>query len=372
MKSFIWGDNYLTNILSVDEQHKSLIDIINKLGDNFSQDDVEHGVIESTLDALASYAGYHFAEEQELMSQAGIYQQHIDGHIKSHDSFLSEVLRLSSEASNGGSAAIEHLLDFLIHWLAYHILVTDKNMAKQMKLIKSGVSAEQAFIQEEVDANRSTEPLITALNSLFSQVSQRNKELIALNKTLEDKVARRTKALIEANRDLEQIALTDILTGLPNRRHATQQLSLLWDESTKCSLHLACLMIDADHFKQVNDTHGHDAGDYVLQELSKVLKDSVRTDDLVCRLGGDEFIIILPDTDLEGALLAAKHTHKLVSELRVTTGDSAWEGSVSIGVSARTKEMQNINDLLKESDKGVYLAKENGKNCVKTSQEYPQ
>jgi diguanylate cyclase (GGDEF)-like protein/hemerythrin-like metal-binding protein len=368
MKSFQWGSNYLTGILSVDEQHKELVNIINNIGDSISQEDVALHEIDAALNALIAYSEYHFTEEQEMMFQARIYEQHLDNHIKSHKSFLNEVTRLSSEASNDNPAAMEHLLDFLLHWLAYHILGTDKNMAKQIELIKSGMSAEQAFIQEELEADNSTEPLITALNGLFSQVSQRNKELALLNRTLEDKVEERTKALLEANNNLEQIALTDVLTGLPNRRHAMQQLSLLWDESARNTSPLSCLMIDADYFKQVNDSYGHDVGDNVLQELSRALTGSVRTDDLACRLGGDEFLIILPSTDLEGALLAANITHESVSKLRVKTGDSAWKGSVSIGVSARTDEMRNINDLIKTADKGVYFAKENGKNCVKTIQ----
>ena len=368
MKSFEWGSNYLTGISSVDEQHKELVGIINNIGSCISQDDVLLHEIDTALNALVAYSEYHFTEEEEVMCQAGVYEQHLDNHIKSHKSFLNEVVMLSAESSNDDPAAMEHLLDFLIHWLAYHILVIDKNMAKQIELIKSGVSAEQAFIQEELEADDSTEPLVTALNGLFSQVSRRNKELALLNKTLEDRVEERTKALLEANNQLEQIALTDVLTGLPNRRHATQQLSLLWDESAKDNSPLSCLMIDADYFKQVNDSYGHDAGDNVLQELSRTLKGSVRTDDLACRLGGDEFLIILPNTDLKGALLAANITHESVSKLKVKTGGSAWEGSVSIGVSTRTDDMKNINDLLKIADKGVYLAKENGKSCIKTIQ----
>ena len=238
-------------------------------------------------------------------------------------------------------------------------------MARQIELIKSGVSPKQAFIQEEVEADKSTEPLITALNGLFAQVSQRNEELALLNKSLEDKVAERTKALVEANDRLEQIALTDILTGLPNRRHATQQLSLFWAESSSNN---SPMSIDADYFKQVNDTYGHDAGDQVLQELSRALKGSVRTDDLACRLGGDEFLIILPNTDLEGALIAAETTERAVSKLKVKTGDSFWKGSVSIGYATRVEGMNSVADLLKVADSGVYLAKENGRGCVRSVQ----
>lgn len=368
MKSFQWGSNYLTGILAVDEQHKVLVDIINNIGDLASQEDIPHHNIEREIQALLAYTDYHFSDEEEMMQQAGIFGQHLDHHKTLHQSFLNEVASLNSDKPADDPAAMEHLLDFLIHWLAYHILGIDKNMARQIELIKSGVSPKQAFIQEEVEAEKSTEPLITALNGLFSQVSRRNKELALLNKTLEDKVAERTKALIEANDSLKKIALTDVLTGLPNRRHAMQQLSLLWDESSCNNLPISCLMIDADYFKQVNDTYGHDAGDRVLQELSRALSGSVRTDDLACRLGGDEFLIILPNTDPEGALIAANITHEAVSKLKVETGDAFWKGSVSIGYSTRTEAMNDVTDLLKVADSGVYLAKEDGRGCVRTVQ----
>jgi len=368
VKSFKWGSNYLTGILSVDEQHKELVNLINKMGDALSQSS-DAGVsseLNATFNALAAYAQYHFTEEEELMAQAGISSQHIDKHILSHQHFLSEVLALRAKAKDNNPASLENLLDFLIHWLAYHILGTDKNMAKQIELIKSGLTSEQAFIQEERDADNSTEPLITALNDLFSQVSQRNKELTLLNQTLESKVKERTKALLEANNNLEKLSLTDVLTELPNRRHAVQQLTLIWNEGIKHNQPAVCMMIDADNFKQVNDTYGHDSGDLVLKELSKTLLHTVRTDDIVCRLGGDEFLIICPNTDLDGGMYAAGLVQKTVSELQVPTGNQFWEGSVSIGVAVSSKSMKSIDDLIKAADQGVYLAKQDGKNCVRT------
>jgi len=368
VKSFQWGSNYLTGILSVDEQHKELVNLLNKMGDILSQNS-DTGVsseINATFDALAAYAQYHFSEEEKLMTQAGISNQHVDKHILSHQGFLSEVTALRTKAKDNNPAALENLLDFLIHWLAYHILGTDMNMAKQIELMKSGLTPEQAFIQEEQNPDKSTEPLITALNGLFSQISQRNQELTLLNQTLESKVNERTKALLEANNRLEKLSLTDVLTKLPNRRHAIQQLTLIWNDDIKHNQPVACMMVDADNFKQVNDTYGHDAGDLVLKELSKTLLHTVRTDDIVCRLGGDEFLIICPNTDLAGGMYAAELVQKTVSELQVPTGNQFWEGSVSIGVAVSGKSMKSIDDLIKAADQGVYLAKQDGKNCVRT------
>jgi hemerythrin len=124
------------------------------------------------------------------------------------------------------------------------------------------------------------------------------------------------------------------------------------------------MMVDADGFKQINDNYGHDAGDEVLRQLSKNLRFSMRTDDIVCRLGGDEFLIICPQTSQEGALNAAEFMRQTVATLRIQAEKGVWKGSVSIGVASRSPDMQGPEDLIKAADEGVYIAKRNGRNCV--------
>jgi len=127
------------------------------------------------------------------------------------------------------------------------------------------------------------------------------------------------------------------------------------------------MMIDADHFKEVNDTYGHDAGDDVLRGLAKELQGSVRSDDIVCRLGGDEFLIICPNTGLKGGMTIAELTRKKVADLRIQTGDGNWHGSISVGVAVRLSTMNHHEELIKIADDGVYAAKRDGKNCVRTT-----
>ena len=261
----------------------------------------------------------------------------------------------------------EPLLKFLTYWLAFHILGTDQSMARQVRAIHGGQNPADAFSAEEVQKEGATEPLLHALNGLFHQVSERNRELLELNQTLEEKVEERTKALLEANRKLEELSLTDVLSGLPNRRHAMIRLANDWAQSQKSGTSLACMMIDADGFKQINDNYGHDAGDEVLRQLSDNLRYAVRTDDAVCRLGGDEFLIICPETSLEGALHAAELIRKKIASLRVPAGAGIWSGSISVGVATRSPDMRGPEDLLKAADEGVYLAKRNGRNCVACS-----
>lgn len=365
MEAFHWDKNFETGLLDVDRQHHHLVNIINRLGNILTTDKIAFNDFKEIFKELADYTQYHFQEEEALMTKVGIDQRHLDHHIKIHQSFLIEVTALYSDIVKDNSSSAKYLLDFLTHWLAYHILGDDQNMARQIESIESGVNPSKSYEAEERGREKSTELLLVALNGLFEQVSARNKELIRLNQSLEEKVAERTRELSEANLHLEELSLTDVLTGLPNRRHAIRSLTFLWEESIQNNLPLFCMMIDADHFKEVNDTYGHDAGDLVLTELAKTLKNSVRTDDIVCRLGGDEFFIICPKTDKDGGMHIAESTCKTVSELRVPTGGEPWHGSISVGVASRTHDTKNYEELIKAADKGVYAAKQDGRNCVR-------
>jgi hemerythrin len=255
-----------------------------------------------------------------------------------------------------------------MHWLAYHILGMDQNMARQLELIGQGTDPGEAFDLAEKESDSSTEPLLKALSGLFEQVSAQNRELQQLNQGLEKKVDERTRELSRANAVLEAMSLTDSLTELPNRRHAMGMLDVLWNDAIKNSLDLVCIMIDADHFKQVNDSCGHDAGDEVLKELARTLLHSFRNDDVVCRLGGDEFFVICPSTDLAGGMKIAEDTRQRVCEMRVATGGDPWLGSISVGVAARTAQMQQPDELVKKADESAYAAKHAGKNCVRKVQ----
>ena len=275
---------------------------------------------------------------------------------------------MSSELRSVAAVGAKQLLKFLTNWLAYHILGVDQDMARQLAAIQTGASAKDAYLAEETNRLQSTEPLLAALVCLFEQLSKQNQALLEMNKTLEMKVQERTQALTDANVQLEKIAMTDALTGLPNRRYAMGVLRQLWDTDYSPTSSLVCMMIDADGFKQINDNYGHESGDIVLQALVRELNHSVRNDDIVCRLGGDEFIIICTDTPLNGAMYLAKLVRKVVAEMRVKAGMGVWKGSISIGVAVRDQAMEGPDALLKAADDGVYMAKHDGRNCVRSIQ----
>jgi diguanylate cyclase (GGDEF)-like protein/hemerythrin-like metal-binding protein len=364
--SFVWNQQYETGLHDVDEQHHGLVDIINEFGDLLTKNVFKPDDFAVAIEKLQAYAQNHFQDEEALMHERHIDHRHIEKQQREHKGFLSTVNAMSKRAHLDTEGGPKMLFDFLIHWLAYHILVLDKNMARQLALIETGLTPAEAYTVEKKQNNKATEPLLVALKGLIEQISKRNQALEELNNSLEQKIAERTKALLEANLMLEDLAMTDALTNLPNRRQAMSVLRKLWDEALQNNTPLACMMIDADGFKQINDTYGHDAGDIVLCALAQKLRDSVRSDDIVVRLGGDEFLIICPETHLDGALNIADIVRQRVKALQVPAGNGIWYGSISVGVAVSSTALSSPDELIKLADEGVYVAKHDGKNCVRT------
>ncbi|MFO7831435.1 MAG: bacteriohemerythrin [Desulfuromonadaceae bacterium] len=367
MELFVWEKSFETGLSEVDRQHRYLVELSNQFGKQLSEDSVSPAAMEQLFQELADYTQYHFDEEEKAMAHYRVDPRHVEFHEEVHNGFLSDVMQMYEETTLAQRDSAAHLFDFLLNWLVYHILGCDAQMARQVEAIKGGKSPSEAFENSTRYGDRSTELLLNSLNNLFRQVSVRSKELKELNATLESQVAQRTQELLKANETLTYLASTDVLTGLANRRRAMHVLQELWQESEQENKPLALLMLDADGFKQINDQYGHDAGDEVLRELARNLEDRVRTDDIVCRLGGDEFLIICPNTDLEGALYLGRNIHAQIAELKIRVGEGMWRGSISMGVADKSGSSKGIDDLIKIADAGLYAAKEAGKNCVRVS-----
>ncbi len=364
MESFRWEQCFVTGLTTVDEQHHYLVDIINQFGELLMQPQgAGPEAVETLFQELKSYTQYHFREEEALMLQSGMDAGHIEFHKKEHVRFLQDVSHMHTELTDDTEPA-KALLNFLTNWLAYHILGTDQLMTGLMKAHAAGAPAQEALEAFQRTKDPATATLLQAMKRLFDQVSERSRALFELNRTLEARVAERTLALSQMNDQLETMAMTDVLTGLPNRRQAMRVLERDWQAATDQNTALACMMIDADGFKKINDTYGHDAGDEVLRQLARCLSQAVRNDDIVCRLGGDEFLIICAHTSLDGAVQAAEKVRSEVAALRVPAGTGQWCGSISVGVAARASTLADVEALLKLADESVYLAKANGRNAV--------
>ncbi|MDX9885707.1 diguanylate cyclase [Thauera sp.] len=167
-----------------------------------------------------------------------------------------------------------------------------------------------------------------------------------------------------ANRRLHEAALTDALTGLPNRRQAMESMQMEWAASVRHQRPLALMMVDLDGLKTINDSHGHDVGDIALRHSAEALRLAVRAQDLVCRTGGDEFLVLCPDTDLAAASVVAERLRAAVQAQAVETGGPRLFLTASVGVCLRTPEMESVEALMKGADEGLYLAKQRGRDRV--------
>jgi diguanylate cyclase (GGDEF)-like protein len=162
----------------------------------------------------------------------------------------------------------------------------------------------------------------------------------------------------------EQIG-TDALTGCLNRRALESRLKADWRLAKRRGTHIALAAIDLDHFKQINDTRGHPVGDVVLQQLAGIMKSTARDTDAVARFGGDEFVILLPDTGWQGALTFAERLRRRVDDFTFGPPGSPMTITISVGVAlARGTDPISPEELLKEADRSLYKAKQQGRNRV--------
>ncbi len=167
--------------------------------------------------------------------------------------------------------------------------------------------------------------------------------------------------------ELERRAYTDYLTGLANRRYFFEQAETELSRSLRYGRELSILMLDIDHFKQVNDTYGHKVGDLVLQKLSSICQATLRDIDIVGRVGGEEFAVLLPETGREQAMNAAERLRTAIETAQVTLNSGLpLHFTASLGVAALTEKDANIDMLLNQADQALYQAKNAGRNrtCV--------
>jgi diguanylate cyclase (GGDEF)-like protein len=183
-----------------------------------------------------------------------------------------------------------------------------------------------------------------------------------------EEIRRFAAELAVSNRRLQEVALTDALTGFPNRRYAIERVQQEWQVSSRNRRPLSAMVIDVDMFKMYNDSHGHDIGDAVLKQVAGAVKGALRAQDVVARTGGDEFLVICPDTGLDAALACAERVRFAVENAPLLLEGRLLSSSVSIGVATRDNVMKEPDSLIKRADQALYLAKSKGRNCVMTAQ----
>ncbi len=198
---------------------------------------------------------------------------------------------------------------------------------------------------------------VGAFGVVLSQINERTAEL-------EREIAERQQAQAK----LVELATTDSLTGLHNRRHFMETATQEFERARRYRMPLSLLMIDADRFKSINDRFGHHIGDEVLKALAMIGRRQLREIDLFARLGGEEFAVLLPQTDFVDARVVAERLRQAIAGHTVDTEQGVLNFTVSLGLSSLNPATVDLDDLLRQADVALYQAKQNGRNQVEPAQ----
>ena len=179
----------------------------------------------------------------------------------------------------------------------------------------------------------------------------------------EGKLRAMTKTLSARSETLEQAALTDALTGMQNRRYFDDALREYLEEFRRIGRPVGLMILDLDHFKQINDTHGHDVGDDVLRAVANCLKDMTRYHDVVARLGGEEFAVVTPNMDADMLVKFAERIRKAVAGMSIVSGNIRLKVTTSVGL-AVWDNRETAEQFYRRADRQLYEAKRQGRNRI--------
>ena len=254
--------------------------------------------------------------------------------------------------------------------IIFTLLLTRRLIAPIRQLMRAAraVGAGKLNVYVAARSNDELGLLTHTFNHMTQRLSESQAQVAIYQRTLEEKVAQRTKELEVATSQAFKLAQHDILTGLPNRALLNQRLKQIVAQAGRDGQQVACLFLDFDHFKRINDTLGHDAGDHLLQAVSQRLASAVRESDTVARLGGDEFVVILPGLDPAKAMLEIMAVLTRVRESFLAPfklGDQAPTLTCSVGVSVYPIDSKDPGGMIKQADTAMYAAKEAGRNAYR-------
>jgi diguanylate cyclase (GGDEF)-like protein len=250
------------------------------------------------------------------------------------------------------------------------LLLTRRLIAPIRQLMRAAraVGAGKLDVYVPVSSSDELGLLTHTFNHMTHRLFESQAEVATYQRTLEEKVALRTKELEIATAQAYKLAQHDILTGLPNRALLNQRLRQIVAQAARDGHQVACLFLDFDHFKRINDTLGHDAGDQLLQAVAQRLTSAVRESDTVARLGGDEFVIILPGLDPDKATFEIMNVITRVRESFLSPfrlGDQTPTLTCSIGVSVYPIDAADPGAVIKQADTAMYAAKDAGRNVYR-------
>ncbi|OWY72983.1 hypothetical protein B7486_01155 [cyanobacterium TDX16] len=249
----------------------------------------------------------------------------------------------------------------------YVVMVTAQSDIED--LVEAFESGVDDFLKKPINRTELTARLRAGerIIDLERRAVKRQREIHRLNAEM----AVSHQKLEALNNKLNMIAVTDELTGLLNRREAISRLKEQWENQNRYKSSFSIVAMDIDHFKQVNDTYGHAAGDLVLKSVAQCLRDTVRTTDIVCRTGGEEFLVICPNVGCEGGATCAEHIRASVAAMVCSFEGVTIPVTISAGVAERTSSHITPDDVLVSADKALYESKRSGRNRVTIAEAVP-
>ncbi|HEV2678164.1 MAG TPA: GGDEF domain-containing protein [Aliidongia sp.] len=288
--------------------------------------------------------------------------------ISNNQDFTPEVLSDLYERFYGGTKHTERI----------------RVLAQQIDTAMAGVlgtlgDAGQGVRQYGATLDHTTRELLAdnpldSVRAIIRQVMDETRDMIERSEVLERQLTKTTEEIGELRKQVEDAsreAQTDALTGIGNRKNFDLQLKLCMQEAMEQGTELTLLLIDIDHFKNFNDTYGHQFGDLVLKLVSKYMVEGIKGRDLAARYGGEEFAILLPNTDLRDAAVVAEHLRERIGSKAIVNRDTKKNFgtvTISVGVSLyRLGEPPYV--LIKRADAALYQAKQTGRNRVVTEVE---
>ncbi|MBN2047632.1 MAG: GGDEF domain-containing protein [Anaerolineaceae bacterium] len=293
--------------------------------------------------------GYRFdvSDSYKIMGKMSL----ILGDLSAGRAYLDRAISIAKEIK-----ATQQLINI------YNILYQNY---RERGLYKEALEFHEQYHEAEAEISQEVNLLERQFEFVINQAKcaiREAAELRSMNQHLKTEINERERL----QHELEKLAFTDPLTGLVNRRAFFQQASNEFERSRRYHHPISLIMIDIDHFKLINDRYGHQCGDKVLSILGKRLIQNIRLSDVICRFGGEEFVILLPETKLENALKACKNIQKQILQPMIIE-DESFAITTSIGVAHFTfdsLENAHIDQLIECADRAMYFAKNNGRNSI--------
>jgi len=266
----------------------------------------------------------------------------------SKDSAYAGMVRLG-RITVGLVAALLLAMSILAYYLGRTIVRPLKTLGQEARRIAAG----DLDVRIPVHGNNEVSYLTQVFNHMVASLRQGQADISLAH-----------EALIEKNRELHELSITDSLTGLFNRKQLMDLFDLELSRTLRYGTHFSVLIADIDHFKRINDTYGHLAGDAVLRRVADTLRQTVRECDHVGRYGGEEFLVILPNTESDKAMDVARRIRYEISQIRFHNDGNELSLTISVGLSQCTDADDSAETVLSRADAALYQAKEGGRNRV--------